>query len=137
MELTLSTCFVQVSDPELALAFYHDTLGLEVRKDVANEGFRWITVGSAAQPGVSIVITNYLNGSPGDNDVVAGLIAKGAMNGVHFRADDLDAAFEKVRAAGAEIVQEPTEQFWGTRDFAVRDPSGNLVRIDQPPAAAS
>jgi catechol 2,3-dioxygenase-like lactoylglutathione lyase family enzyme len=137
MELTLSTCFVQVHDPDLALAFYRDTLGLEVRNDVANEGFRWITVGSAAQPGVSIVITNYLNGSPDDNDVVAGLIAKGAMNGVHFRADNLDAAFEKVRAAGAEIVQEPTEQFWGTRDFAVRDPSGNLVRVDQPPAASS
>jgi catechol 2,3-dioxygenase-like lactoylglutathione lyase family enzyme len=137
MELTLSTCFIQVSDPDLALAFYRDTLGLEVRKDVANEGFRWITVGSAAQPGVSIVLTNYLNGSAADNDVVAGLIAKGAMNGVHFRADDLDAAFEKVRAAGAEIVQEPTEQFWGTRDFAVRDPSGNLVRVDQPPAASS
>jgi catechol 2,3-dioxygenase-like lactoylglutathione lyase family enzyme len=137
MELTLSTCFVQVSDPDLALAFYRDTLGLEVRKDVANEGFRWITVGSAAQPGVSIVITNYLNGSPSDNDVVAGLIAKGAMNGVHFSADDLDAAFEKVRAAGADIVQEPTEQFWGTRDFAVRDPSGNLVRVDQPPAGSS
>ncbi|HEY7279210.1 MAG TPA: VOC family protein [Trebonia sp.] len=137
MELTLSTCFVQVSDPDVALAFYRDVLGLEVRNDVSNQGFRWITVGSAAQPGVSIVITNYLNGSPGDNNVIAGLIAKGALNGVHFRADDLDAVFEKVRAAGAEIVQEPTEQFWGTRDFAVRDPSGNLVRIDQPPAAAS
>jgi catechol 2,3-dioxygenase-like lactoylglutathione lyase family enzyme len=137
MELTLSTCFVQVSDPDLALAFYRDTLGLEVRKDVANEGFRWITVGSAAQPGVSIVLTNYLNGSAADNDVVAGLIAKGAMNGVHFTADNLDEAFEKVRAAGADIVQEPTEQFWGTRDFAVRDPSGNLVRVDQPPAASS
>jgi catechol 2,3-dioxygenase-like lactoylglutathione lyase family enzyme len=135
MELTLSTCFVQVGDPDLALAFYRDVLGLEVRNDVSNQGFRWITVGSAAQPGVSIVITNYLNGSPGDNNMIAGLIAKGALNGVHFRADDLDAAFEKVRAAGAEIVQEPTEQFWGTRDFAVRDPSGNLVRIDQPPAA--
>jgi len=137
MELTLSTCFVQVQDPDVALAFYRDTLGLEVRNDVANEGFRWITVGSAAQPGVSIVITNYLNGSPDDNDMIAALIAKGALNGVHFRADDLDAVFEKVRAAGAEIVQEPTEQFWGTRDFAVRDPSGNLVRIDQPPAASS
>jgi catechol 2,3-dioxygenase-like lactoylglutathione lyase family enzyme len=135
MELTLSTCFVQVHDPDIALTFYRDVLGLEVRKDVANEGFRWITVGSAAQPGVSIVITNYLNGSPDDNDMIAALIAKGALNGVHFRADDLDAAFEKVRAAGAEIVQEPTEQFWGTRDFAVRDPSGNLVRIDQPPSA--
>ncbi|MGH3246574.1 MAG: VOC family protein [Trebonia sp.] len=134
MELTLSTCFIQVHDPDIALAFYRDTLGLELRNDVANEGFRWITVGAAAQPGVSIVLTNYLNGSPDDNDVIAALIAKGALNGVHFRADDLDAAFAKVRAAGAEIVQEPTEQFWGTRDFAVRDPSGNLVRIDQPPA---
>ena len=137
MDLTLSTCFVLVHDPDLALAFYRDTLGLEVRNDVANEGFRWITVGSAAQPGVSIVITNYLNGSPDDNDMIAALIAKGALNGVHFRADDLDAAFEKIRASGAEIVQEPTEQFWGTRDFAVRDPSGNMVRVDQPPAVSS
>ena len=137
MELTLSTCFVQVQEPDVALAFYRDTLGLEVRNDIANEGFRWITVGSAAQPGVSIVITNYLNGSPDDNDMIAALIAKGALNGVHFRADDLDAAFEKIRASGAEIVQEPTEQFWGTRDFAVRDPSGNMVRVDQPPAVSS
>jgi uncharacterized glyoxalase superfamily protein PhnB len=137
MELTLSTCFIQVHDPDVALGFYRDTLGLEVRNDVANEGFRWITVGSAAQPGVSIVITNYLNGGPDDNDMIAALIAKGALNGVHFRADDLDAAFEKIRASGAEIVQEPTEQFWGTRDFAVRDPSGNMVRVDQPPAASS
>ena len=137
MELTLSTCFIQVHDPDVALAFYRDTLGLQVRNDVANEGFRWITVGSAAQPGVSIVITNYLNGSPDDNDMIAALIAKGALNGVHFRADDLDAAFEKIRASGAEIVQEPTEQFWGTRDFAVRDPSGNMVRVDQPPAVSS
>jgi uncharacterized glyoxalase superfamily protein PhnB len=137
MELTLSTCFLQVHDPDTALAFYRDTLGLEVRNDVANEGFRWITVGSAAQPGVSIVLTNYLNGSPDDNDMIAALIAKGALNGLHFRADDLDAAFQKIRAAGAEIVQEPTEQFWGIRDFAVRDPSGNQVRIEQPPAASS
>jgi catechol 2,3-dioxygenase-like lactoylglutathione lyase family enzyme len=136
MELNLSTCFIQVHDPDLALAFYRDTLGLEVRNDVARESFRWITVGSSTQPGVAIVLTNYLNGGPDDNDVIAALIAKGALNGVHFSADDLDAAFEKVRSAGAEIVQEPTEQFWGTRDFAVRDPSGNLVRIDQPPAAA-
>jgi catechol 2,3-dioxygenase-like lactoylglutathione lyase family enzyme len=137
MDLTLSTCFVQVHDPDLALAFYRDTLGLEVRNDVARETFRWITVGAASQPGVSIVLTNYLNGSPDDNDTIAALIAKGALNGVHFSADDLDAAFEKVRSAGAEVVQEPTEQFWGTRDFAVRDPSGNLVRVDQRPAATS
>ena len=135
MDLTLTTCFVLVHDPDLALAFYHDVLGLDVRNDVARDDFRWITVGAASQPDVGIVLTNYLHGSPADYDTVAALIAKGALNGVHFRADDLDAVFEKVRAAGAEIVQEPTEQFWGARDFAVRDPSGNLVRIDQPPSA--
>ncbi len=135
MNLTLSTCFVQVHDPELALAFYRDKLGLEVRNDVANEGFRWITVGAASQPGIAIVLTNYVNGGPADGDALTALLAKGALNGVHFRTDDLDRTFETVRASGAEIVQEPTEQFWGTRDFAVRDPSGNLVRIDQPPAA--
>src|SRR6476469_7042079 len=136
MELTLSQCFVIVHDPDAALTFYRDTLGLELRNDVANEGFRWITVGAAAQPGVAIVLTNYLNGSPADGEAVAALVAKGALNGVHFHTDDLDDTFAKVRDAGAEIVQEPTEQFWGTKDFAVRDPAGNMVRIDQPPAAA-
>jgi uncharacterized glyoxalase superfamily protein PhnB len=135
MDLTLSTCFVVVQDPDLALAFYRDTLDLELRNDVARDKFRWITVGSATQPGVSIVLTNYVAGSPADLDTVAALIAKGALYGVHFRSADLDAAFEKVRAAGAEVVQEPTEQPWGPRDFAVRDPSGNLVRIEQSPAA--
>jgi catechol 2,3-dioxygenase-like lactoylglutathione lyase family enzyme len=134
MELTLSQCFVLVHDPDLALAFYGDALGLALRNDVAKEDFRWITVGAASQPGVAIVLTNYLNGSPADQDALAGLVAKGALNGVHFHTDDLDATFEKLRAAGAEIVQEPTDQPWGTRDFAVRDPSGNLIRIDQPPA---
>ena len=134
MNLTLSQCFVLVHDPDLALTFYRDALGLEVRNDVAKEDFRWITVGAASQPGVAVVLTNYLNGSPADNDAVAGLIAKGALNGVHFHSDDLDASFEKLVAAGAEIVQEPTDQPWGTRDCAVRDPSGNMIRIDQPPA---
>jgi catechol 2,3-dioxygenase-like lactoylglutathione lyase family enzyme len=134
MDLTLSTCFVLVHNPDDALAFYRDTLGLELRNDVAKESYRWVTVGSPSQPGVAIVLTNYLNGSPADSDAVAALVAKGALNGVHFHTDDLDATFEKVRGAGAEIVQEPTEQPWGTRDFAVRDPSGNMVRIDQPPA---
>jgi uncharacterized glyoxalase superfamily protein PhnB len=136
MDLTLSQCFVIVHDPEEALGFYRDTLGLEVRNDVANDGFRWITVGSKEQPGIAIVLTNYLNGSPADLDAVAGLVAKGALPGVHFRTADVDATFAQVRETGAEIVQEPTEQFWGTKDFAVRDPSGNMVRIDQPPAAA-
>jgi len=135
MNLTLSQCFVLVHDPDQALAFYRDTLGLELRNDVAKGEFRWITVGAANQPGVAIVLTNYLNGSPADQDALAALIAKGALNGVHFNSDDLDASFEKVEASGAEVVQEPTDQPWGTRDFAVRDPSGNMIRIDQPPAA--
>jgi catechol 2,3-dioxygenase-like lactoylglutathione lyase family enzyme len=137
MNHTLSQCFVLVHDPDQALAFYRDTLGLELRNDVAKGEFRWITVGSASQPGVAIVLTNYLNGSPADQDALAALIAKGALNGVHFHSDDLDASFEKVDASGAEIVQEPTDQPWGTRDFALRDPSGNMIRIDQPPAAHS
>jgi catechol 2,3-dioxygenase-like lactoylglutathione lyase family enzyme len=135
MNLTLSTCFVLVDDPDSALAFYRDTLGLELRNDVARGDFRWITVGAPAQPEVGIVLTNYLNGSPADDDALAALIAKGALNGVHFHADDLDAAFERLQASGAEVVQEPTDQPWGTRDCAVRDPAGNMVRIDQPPAA--
>ncbi len=134
MSLTFSTCFVLVHDPDLALGFYRDTLGLELRNDVAREKFRWLTVGAPAQPDVSIVLTNYLNGSPADQDALAALLAKGALNGVHFHTDDLEASFEKLRAAGAEIVQEPADQPWGTRDCAVRDPSGNMVRIDQPPA---
>ena len=134
MNLTLSQCFVLVHDPDLALTFYRDALGLELRNDVAKGDFRWITVGAESQPGVSIVLTNYLNGSPADQDALAALIAKGALNGVHFHSDDLDATFAKLRAADAEVVQEPTDQPWGTRDLAVRDPSGNLVRIDQPPA---
>jgi catechol 2,3-dioxygenase-like lactoylglutathione lyase family enzyme len=134
MNLTLSTCFVIVDDPDTALTFYRDTLGLELRNDVAREDFRWITVGAPSQPGVAIVLTNYLNGGPADADALAALVAKGALNGVHFHTDDLDATFEQLRAAGAEIVQEPIDQPWGTRDLAVRDPSGNLVRVDQPPA---
>jgi uncharacterized glyoxalase superfamily protein PhnB len=134
MNLTLSTCFVLVHDPEEALKFYRDTLGLEMRNDVARDDFRWITVGSPEQPGVAIVLTNYLNGSPADSDALAALVAKGALNGVHFHTDDLDSMFGKLQDSSAEIVQEPTDQPWGTRDCAVRDPSGNLVRIDQPPA---
>lgn len=134
MNLTLSQCFVLVHEPDLALSFYRDTLGLDLRNDVAKGDFRWITVGAAAQPGVAIVLTNYLNGSPADVDALAALVAKGVLNGVHFHTDDLDASFEKLRASDAEIVQEPTDQPWGTRDCAVRDPSGNLIRIDQPPA---
>lgn len=135
MNLKLSTCFVQVNDPDSSLTFYRDGLGLELRHDVPREGFRWITVGSSDQPEISIVLTNYVNGGPEDNDTVAALLAKGAMNGVHFQTGDLEAVFERLRECGAEIVEEPKDQQWGARDGAVRDPSGNLVRIEQTPAA--
>jgi catechol 2,3-dioxygenase-like lactoylglutathione lyase family enzyme len=126
MDLTLARCFVQVHDPEQALAFYRDALGLEVRNDVARENFRWITVGAGS---VEIVLTNYVNGGPGDGDALAALLAKGALNGVHFHTDDLDGTFERIRVSGAEIVQEPDDRPWGVRDCAVRDPAGNMVRI--------
>lgn len=135
MNLNFSQCFVLIHDPDAALAFYRDTLGLELRNDVARGEFRWLTVGAASQPDIAIVLTNYLNGSPADHDALAALLAKGALNGVHFRTDDLDGTFDTLRGSDAEIVQEPTDQPWGTRDLAVRDPSGNMVRIDQPPAA--
>lgn len=131
MDISLSQCFITVTDPDRALEFYTDTLGLALRNDVAKQGFRWITVGSNSQPGVAIVLSNYLNGSPADIDGVAALVAKGALNGVHFRTDDLEATFARVHEAGAEIVSEPEDQFWGVRDFAVRDPSGNLIRVEQ------
>lgn len=135
MELTLSTCFVQVQDPDEALAFYRDVLGLDVLNDVAREGNRWISVGSQAQPGVTIVLTNFVNGGPADNDIVAGLLAKGALNGINFHTSDLDGIFAKLESAGAEILSPPTDQPWGVRDCAVRDPSGNMIRIDQNPAS--
>lgn len=131
MNLSLAQCFVLVHDPDQALAFYRDALGLELRNDVAKESFRWITVGAASQPGVAIVLTNYLSDNPADSEALAALLAKGSLNGVHLHADDLDAVFGKLQAAGAEIVEEPTDQPWGARDMAVRDPSGNLIRIDQ------
>ena len=114
-------------DPDESLTFYRDTLGLDVRNDVAREAYRWITLGAG---NAEIVVTNYVNGGPGDGDALAALLAKGALNGVHFQSDDLDATFERLRGAGTEIVQEPADQPWGVRDGAVRDPAGNLVRIE-------
>src|SRR3954447_25848903 len=110
MELTLSTCFIVVDDPDRALAIYRDALGLELRQDVANQGCRWITVGAGSQPGVAIVLTHSLNRGPADRGTIRELVDQGAASGVHCVADDLDAAFEKVSAAGAEITQEPTAQ---------------------------
>jgi catechol 2,3-dioxygenase-like lactoylglutathione lyase family enzyme len=131
MDISLKHCFINVTDAEQALTFYRDALGLELRNDIANEGSRWITLSSPAQPGVEIVVSDYLGSSPADRDTLASLITKGALNGVVFATPDLDTTFEKVRASGAEVLQEPMDQFWGARDCAFRDPAGNMVRITQ------
>jgi predicted enzyme related to lactoylglutathione lyase len=140
MDINLSQCFIAVHDHDEALAFYRDALGLQVRNDVGFEGMRWVTVGSPAQPDVDIVLEPPLadpNASPADRRAVAELMAKGLLRGVIFRTDDCDAAFERVRAAGAEVLQEPTDQPYGVRDCAFRDPSGNMVRLSQPSKAVN
>jgi catechol 2,3-dioxygenase-like lactoylglutathione lyase family enzyme len=131
MTVTLSTTFIPVHDPDEALVFYRDALGLEVRNDVASDGFRWVTVGAPGQD-VNIVLFQPHGGlSQAEGDALLSLVTKGSLQVAIFSSDDLDTTFEKVRASGAEVLQEPTTQFWGARDCAFRDPSGNLVRIAQ------
>jgi len=130
MTISLKYTKVTVSDVDEAVAFYRDGLGLEVRNDVANGGFRWVTLGSASQPGVEIVLSEpHAGRSQADGDAMQELLAKGQLPMLVFSTDDLDATFEKARAAGAEVLQEPIDQPWGPRDSAFRDPSGNTVRI--------
>ena len=123
---------VVVKSADEALKFYRDALGLEVRMDVSSDGFRWITVGAPGQD-MSIVLSQPHGGrSQAEGDALLALVTQGSLQAAIFATDDLDATFEKVRASGsAEILQEPTSQPWGARDCAVRDPSGNLVRIAQ------
>jgi len=131
MATTISSMFIPVHDPDAALGFYRDALGLEVRMDVEADGFRWVTVGSPGQD-VGIVLFQPHGGrSQAEGDALLSLVTQGSLQAAIFATDDLDATFEKVRASGAEILQEPASQPWGARDCAVRDPSGNLVRIAQ------
>ncbi|MER5733870.1 VOC family protein [Streptomyces sp. NPDC002138] len=135
MTIKLSQCFIAVDDHDKALAFYRDTLGLEVRNDVGFEGMRWVTVGSPEQPDVEVVLEPPLanpNASPADKRAMAELLAKGMLRGVIFTTDDVDATFERIRAAGAEVLQEPADQPYGVRDCAFRDPAGNMLRFNQP-----
>ena len=135
MDIELSTCFIAVDDHDKALAFYRDVLGLEVRNDVGFEGMRWVTVGAPSQPGVEIVLEPPLadpNASAADREAMAELLAKGLLRGVMFRTADCDATFERIRAAGAEVLQEPIDMPYGVRDCAFRDPSGNMLRFIQP-----
>jgi catechol 2,3-dioxygenase-like lactoylglutathione lyase family enzyme len=136
MSISLHYCHVTVNDTTESLAFYRDALGLEVRNDVASDGFHWITLSSASQPELEIVLSEpHAGRSQADGDALQELLVKGVLPAIAFSTDDLDATFEKVRASGAEVLQEPIVQPWGPRDCAFRDPSGNLVRIAQTPKA--
>lgn len=131
MNISVSTMFIPVHDPDAALEFYRDALGLEVRNDVKKGEFRWVTVGAPHQD-VSIVLSQPHGGrSQDDGDALLTLVTKGSIQAAIFKSDDLDATFETLRASGAEVLQEPKSQPWGARDCAFRDPSGNLVRIAQ------
>ncbi|HEX8671727.1 MAG TPA: VOC family protein [Longimicrobium sp.] len=133
MPVSLSAVHVLVDDPDAALVFYRDTLGLTVRDEVAHGGFRWITLGTESQPEIKIVLSQpHAGRSKQDGDAVAALLAKGELGAVFLRTDDLNATFARVAAApGVEVLEEPADRFWGARDAAVRDPAGNLVRIEQ------
>ncbi|MFE6163803.1 VOC family protein [Streptomyces sp. NPDC056486] len=132
--VTLHASFLPHDDPDASLAFYRDTLGFEVRDDVGYDGMRWITVGPTDQPGISIVLQPPA-ATPGITDTerrtIAEMMAKGTYAGILLATADLDGAFARLRARNAEIVQNPTEQPYGVRDCAVRDPAGNLLRIQE------
>ncbi len=132
MDITIHSSFLPHDDPDASVAFYRDTLGFEVRNDVGYKGMHWITVGPADQPDTSIVLYPAL-ATPGITDderrTIVEMMAKGSYATVVLAARDLDAVFERLAASGAEVVQEPTDQPYGVRDCAFRDPAGNLVRI--------
>jgi len=136
MDITIHSSFLPHDDADAALAFYRDVLGFEVRADVGYGGMRWITVGPADQPGTSIVLEPP-GADPGITDderrTIAEMMAKGTYARVLLATPDLAATFERLQASDAEVVQEPTDQPYGVRDCAVRDPAGNLIRIQERP----
>ncbi len=134
MDITIHSSFLPHENPEAALGFYRDTLGFELRLDVGYEGMRWLTVGPAGQPGTSIVL-HPAGVDPGITDderrTITEMMAKGTYAGILLATPDLDRTFERLQAGGAEVVQEPTDQPYGVRDCAFRDPAGNMVRIQE------
>ena len=134
MDITIQSSFLPHTDPDASLAFYRDVLGFEVRNDVGQGTMRWITVGPVGQPGTSIVLFPPA-ASPGVTDderrTITEMMAKGTYGIVLLATPDLDGTFERLQAGDAEVVQEPTEQPYGIRDCALRDPAGNLVRINE------
>ncbi|MGP4016859.1 VOC family protein [Saccharopolyspora sp. 5N708] len=134
MDITINASFLPHNDPDASLAFYRDTLGFEVRNDVAYGGMHWITVGPTQQPGTSIVLYPPA-ATPGMTDderrTIAEMMAKGTYAMLLLATEDLDGTFEQLQASDVEVVQEPTEQPYGVRDCAVRDPAGNLIRVQE------
>ncbi len=131
--MKLSHTFLFVHDQDAALKFYRDVIGLEVRTDESVEDYRWLTVGPADQPDIEIGLSRIGPPvPPTDYEALNALLAKGSLQGIIFEIDDVDAKFEQVRAAGAEVMQEPIDQFYGVRDCAFRDPSGNMIRFSTP-----
>jgi uncharacterized glyoxalase superfamily protein PhnB len=132
MDITIHQAYLPHTDPEAALAFYRDVLGFEVRKEVEYGGLHWITVGPPGQPDTGIVLTPPAV-DPGITDderrTITEMMAKGTYAGINLATKDLDGTFERLQASGAEIVQEPTNQPWGVRDCALRDPAGSMIRI--------
>lgn len=136
MNLSIHSSFLPHTDPEASLAFYRDVLDFEVRLDVGYETMRWITVGPKDQPDTAIVLHPAAVGvdiSETERDALESLIAKGNYFRVNLAADDLDATFARLAERGAEVVQEPMDQDYGLRDAAIRDPAGNMIRIQQTP----
>jgi catechol 2,3-dioxygenase-like lactoylglutathione lyase family enzyme len=135
MDLTIHQTFLPHAEPDASLAFYRDILGFEVRNDVGYGGMRWIVVGPADQPGTSIVLEPPAPDGCGKTDeevlAITEMMAKGTYAGINLATTDVDGTFEKLAARGVEIVQEPTDQPYGVRDCAVRDPAGNLIRIQE------
>ena len=133
MNLNISNSFLPQTDPDESLAFYRDALGFEVRNDVGYEGMRWITVGPAGQPEVSVVLYPP-SADPSiteeETRLIAEMMAKGTFATLVLSSTDVDAAFDAVQSAGAEVIQEPTDQPYGIRDCAFRDPAGNQIRIN-------
>jgi catechol 2,3-dioxygenase-like lactoylglutathione lyase family enzyme len=132
MDITIHATYLPHHDPDASLAFYRDTLGFEVRNDVEYGGLHWITVGPVEQPGTSIVL-HPPAADPGITDderrTIVEMMAKGTYGHINLATKDLDGSFERLQASDAEVVQEPTEQPYGVRDCAFRDPAGNLIRI--------
>jgi len=134
MDITIHSSFLPQNDPDVSLAFYRDTLGFEVRNDVGYAGMRWITVGPPGQPGTSIVLYPPA-ATPGvtedERRTIAEMMAKGTFATVLLATSDVDGVFAKLQSSDAEVVQEPTDQPYGVRDCAFRDPAGNMLRIQQ------